>query len=68
MRNLFPRKAVVPVDRDWNGPNDNVWRTRKGAAELIPAVPQGLELSYRSETDGPFWLREWHSSTWSRIY
>lgn len=25
---LFPHKAVAPVDRDWNGPNDNVWRTK----------------------------------------
>jgi len=48
---LFPRKAV---GRDLNGPNDHVWRTRKGAAELIPAVPQGLALSYRSEIDSPF--------------
>jgi hypothetical protein len=47
------------VDRDWNGPNDNVWRTRKVAAELIPAVPQGLELSYWSQIDGPLWLGEW---------
>jgi hypothetical protein len=47
------------VNRDWNSPDDNVWHTREVAAELIPAVPQGLELSYRSEIDDPLWLGEW---------
>ena len=55
---LFPRNTVIP-HRDWNGPKGNVWRTRKVAAELIPAILQGSKLLCRSEIDGPLWLGEW---------
>jgi hypothetical protein len=57
--NKYSKDQCGKMRHNGFGGRDNVWYTTKGAAELIPAVPQGLELLYRSEIDGPFWLGEW---------